>query len=156
MNKKEKRWLFSLVLFMGLMQASTSYAMHIAEGFLPKTQALIWFIISAPFIVVGMRSLIKVTREQPERKLLLALSGAFVFLLSSLKLPAMTGSSAHTLQVLVSEQSYSDRSQCLSWEQSHLSSKRHFLHTEDSQHSEQMHFQWQFADRFVLGYFGKH
>lgn len=95
MNKKQRRWLFSLVLFMGLMQASTSYAMHIAEGFLPKTQAIIWFIIAAPFIVVGMRSLIKVTREQPERKLLLALSGAFVFLLSSLKLPAMTGSCTH-------------------------------------------------------------
>lgn len=95
MSKKNTKWLFCLVVLMGLLSTTTSYAMHIAEGFLPKTQALIWFIISAPFIVVGMRSLVKVTREYPEKKLLLALSGAFVFLLSSLKLPAMTGSCTH-------------------------------------------------------------
>lgn len=95
MSKKNVKWLFGLVVLMGLLSTTTSYAMHIAEGFLPKTQALIWFIISAPFIIVGMRSLVKVTREYPEKKLLLALSGAFVFLLSSLKLPAMTGSCTH-------------------------------------------------------------
>lgn len=95
MSKKNVKWLFGLVIFMGLLSTTTSYAMHIAEGFLPKTQALIWFIISAPFVIVGMRSLVKVTREYPEKKLLLALSGAFVFLLSSLKLPAMTGSCTH-------------------------------------------------------------
>lgn len=95
MLKKTDIKTFTLVLLMGLLSTTTSYAMHIAEGFLPKTQALIWFIIAAPFVVVGMKSLTKITREHPDQKLMLALSGAFVFLLSSLKLPAMTGSCTH-------------------------------------------------------------
>ncbi|MDO5726251.1 MAG: energy-coupling factor ABC transporter permease [Tissierellia bacterium] len=69
--------------------------MHIMEGFLPKTHAIIWFLISVPFIIFGMKKLSEITKKNPEKKLLIALSGAFVFLLSSLKLPAMTGSCSH-------------------------------------------------------------
>ena len=37
----------------------------------------------------------KLMREHPEQKMTVALSGAFIFLLSSMKLPSMTGSSSH-------------------------------------------------------------
>jgi cobalt/nickel transport system permease protein len=43
----------------------------------------------------GLRSLVKITKENPDLKLLLALSGAFAFVLSALKIPSVTGSCSH-------------------------------------------------------------
>ncbi len=69
--------------------------MHIAEGFLPVQWAAIWWLVALPFLLVGLRSLTRITREHPELKLLLALAGAFTFVLSALKLPSVTGSCSH-------------------------------------------------------------
>lgn len=69
--------------------------MHIAEGFLPAAHAVAWFAVSTPFVVHGARCVIKQSREQPESRLLLAAAGAFTFVLSSIKLPSVTGSSSH-------------------------------------------------------------
>lgn len=69
--------------------------MHIAEGFLPVTHAVAWFAVSAPFVVHGARAVIKQSKENPESRLLLAAAGAFTFVLSSIKLPSVTGSSSH-------------------------------------------------------------
>jgi cobalt/nickel transport system permease protein len=49
----------------------------------------------APFFIVGVIKLRKILAEHPEQKMTVALSGAFIFLLSSLKLPSVTGSSSH-------------------------------------------------------------
>jgi cobalt/nickel transport system permease protein len=49
----------------------------------------------APFFIVGVIKLRKILREHPEQKMTVALSGAFIFLLSSLKLPSVTGSCSH-------------------------------------------------------------
>ena len=65
------------------------------EGFLPKKWALIWFIIAAPFVIYGLKRITEIGKNDPDKKLLLALAGAFVFLLSSLKLPSVTGSCSH-------------------------------------------------------------
>ena len=70
-------------------------AMHIMEGFLPIGWAAFWWIVSIPFFVVGLRSLSQVTQKNPELKLLLALVGAFSFVLSALKIPSVTGSCSH-------------------------------------------------------------
>ncbi|MFP3422063.1 energy-coupling factor ABC transporter permease, partial [Bacillus sp. SIMBA_161] len=70
-------------------------AMHIMEGFLPVGWAVFWWVVALPFFVVGLRSLTRVTRENPELKLLLALAGAFSFVLSALKIPSVTGSCSH-------------------------------------------------------------
>lgn len=70
-------------------------AMHIMEGFLPIHWALIWMGVTLPFLVMGYLKLRIIFKEHPEKKLLVALSGAFVFLLSALKLPSVTGSSSH-------------------------------------------------------------
>jgi len=65
------------------------------EGFLPSPWWQIWWIVSAPFVVYGMYRLKGLIRENREVLPLLAVSGAFVFVLSSLKLPSVTGSSSH-------------------------------------------------------------
>ncbi len=69
--------------------------MHIAEGFLPVVHCVAWYAVSAPFVVHGARRVITQSREHPESRLLLAAAGAFTFVLSSIKLPSVTGSSSH-------------------------------------------------------------
>ncbi len=69
--------------------------MHIAEGFLPVAHCVGWFAVSTPFVVHGAIRVIKEVRERPESRLLLAAAGAFTFVLSSIKLPSVTGSSSH-------------------------------------------------------------
>lgn len=71
------------------------YAMHIMEGFLPAGWALFWWACFLPVVMWGLRSLTVMTRQYPETKLLLALAGAFTFVLSALKIPSVTGSSSH-------------------------------------------------------------
>ncbi|MBQ8373863.1 MAG: energy-coupling factor ABC transporter permease [Candidatus Methanomethylophilaceae archaeon] len=69
--------------------------MHIMEGYLDPVWCALWFILAIPFVVFGARAVIKLMREHPEQKMTVALSGAFIFLLSSLKMPSATGSSSH-------------------------------------------------------------
>ena len=69
--------------------------MHIAEGFLPIAHCVTWYAVSAPFGLHGARRVIAEARERPESRLLLAAAGAFTFVLSSIKLPSVTGSSSH-------------------------------------------------------------
>src|SRR4030065_2125255 len=69
--------------------------MHIMEGFLPNPWWEIWFIIAIPFVAYGVYRLTKIRRKLPEAKPLLALMGAFIFVLSALKLPSVTGSTSH-------------------------------------------------------------
>lgn len=69
--------------------------MHIAEGFLPLSHALAWSAVASPALVLSARHVTRVLNERPEERMRLAAGGAFVFLLSSLKLPSIGGSSSH-------------------------------------------------------------
>ncbi|MEA3294884.1 MAG: energy-coupling factor ABC transporter permease [Euryarchaeota archaeon] len=69
--------------------------MHIMEGFLPPMWAAFWFAISLPVVAYGIIKLNKLIKEKPQTKSLLAVAGAFVFVLSALKLPSVTGSCSH-------------------------------------------------------------
>jgi cobalt/nickel transport system permease protein len=69
--------------------------MHIMEGYLPAAHAAAWAAVSAQFVVYGGRQIVRLVREKPETKLLLAASGAYVFVLSALKIPSVTGSCSH-------------------------------------------------------------
>ena len=69
--------------------------MHIMEGFLPVRHAVAWYAVSTPFVLTGVRSLKRIVKEQPGARLLLGAAGAFVFVLSALKLPSVTGSCSH-------------------------------------------------------------
>jgi cobalt/nickel transport system permease protein len=69
--------------------------MHIMEGFLPPLWCAVWFIIAIPVVAYGIYKIKKISEEQPDSKALLAVSGAFMFVISSLKLPSVTGSCSH-------------------------------------------------------------
>lgn len=69
--------------------------MHIMEGFLPTPWWQIWFALSIPVILFGIHKLNKLVNEKREILPLLAVAGAFIFVLSSLKLPSVTGSCSH-------------------------------------------------------------
>lgn len=69
--------------------------MHVMEGFLPGPWWQIWFAVSIPVILYGMNKLNKLTTEKRDVLPLLAVAGAFIFVLSSLKLPSITGSCSH-------------------------------------------------------------
>ena len=94
MKKRNLKW--SLIgAFMLMATPVMSDAMHIMEGFLPVNWAIIWWVVFIPFFVIGLKNITKIVKEQPKKKLLLALCGAFVFVLSALKIPSVTGSCSH-------------------------------------------------------------
>jgi len=74
--------------------------MHIMEGFLPLEWCLFWYVVALPVVAYGVIQIKKITDENPESKPLLAVSGAFIFVLSSLKLPSVQ-EVVLTLQALV-------------------------------------------------------
>ena len=78
----------------GVLTMSAS-AMHIAEGYLPPTWCVLWGAVCVPFVVAGFFSIKKKVEAAPRAKLLLAMCGAFAFVLSALKLPSFTGSCSH-------------------------------------------------------------
>lgn len=69
--------------------------MHIAEGFLPPVWAAFWYVLSLPVVAYGAYKAKKRIDEDPKSKSLLAVAGAFVFVLSALKIPSVTGSCSH-------------------------------------------------------------
>ena len=75
--------------------AAPAGAMHIMEGFLPQGHAIVWGLICLPFLVWGFLSIRKITSQHRKAILLLAMMGAYAFVLSALKMPSVTGSSSH-------------------------------------------------------------
>lgn len=69
--------------------------MHIMEGFLPLEWAVLWFLLSAPFLGWGVMKVRSIFKEHPEMKLTVAVAAAYMFVLSALKLPSVAGSSSH-------------------------------------------------------------
>jgi len=65
------------------------------EGFLPLEWAVFWTIAALPFMAYGIYAMGKFFSEHPEMKLSVALSGAFIVIMSSLKIPSVTGTSSH-------------------------------------------------------------
>ena len=93
-NYTNVRLLAAMAAVLGLSTLSAS-AMHIAEGYLPKTWAFGWMAVCVPFVVAGFLSIRKKVERSPRAKVLLAMCGAFAFVLSALKIPSVTGSCSH-------------------------------------------------------------
>ena len=72
-----------------------AFAMHIMEGFLPPMWALAWWLLFLPCLWYGLVRLRRIVQEESNQKVLLALCGAFIFVLSALKIPSVTGSCSH-------------------------------------------------------------
>ena len=94
LNKKSRYLLIIAVLLIAMLPQWAT-GMHIMEGFLSPAWCLFWGALSLPFVVWGYRSIQSIIKEHPRAKLILAMAGAFVFVLSALKLPSITGSSSH-------------------------------------------------------------
>jgi cobalt/nickel transport system permease protein len=75
--------------------------MHISEGFLPITHCIGWAVAALPPAVLSVRAVAKQMEEKRENRVLLAASAAFLFTLSSLRMPSITGSSSHPTGVAV-------------------------------------------------------
>lgn len=74
----------------------TASAMHIMEGYLPLGYCVAWSVVCIPFLAVGVMKLRRTIEQNRRALILLAMSGAFIFVISSLKIPsAVTGSSSH-------------------------------------------------------------
>src|SRR4029077_8265336 len=65
--------------------------MHITEGVLTGPSAIITNVAGGALIVWGVAAMNRFTREQPSRKPLLGMAGAFVFFVSLIHLPAFGG-----------------------------------------------------------------
>lgn len=94
--KSEKKIIgLSIVVSLFLLSTTSTSAMHIIEGFLPPVWAISWGAISLPFVVAGFFSIKKRIAASQRNLVLLALCGAFAFVLSALKIPSVTGSCSH-------------------------------------------------------------
>ncbi|MFE8103003.1 cobalt ECF transporter S component CbiM [Brenneria goodwinii] len=92
----KKLSLSGLAMALLLMLApQEAFAMHIMEGFLPPLWALAWWVLFLPCLFAGLVRLRKIVSEDSNQKVLLALCGAFIFVLSALKIPSVTGSCSH-------------------------------------------------------------
>lgn len=69
--------------------------MHIMEGYLSPEWCIIWWIIALPCVLFGVYRLNHITNADRQALPLLGVTGGFIFLLSSLKLPTPFGSSSH-------------------------------------------------------------
>lgn len=96
---KRKLMIFAMFCFVAGLVTLDTQAMHIMEGFLPVGWSISWGILCLPFFVVGLLSLKKIVAEDKQNKLLLAMVGAFAFILSALKIPSVTGSCSHATGV---------------------------------------------------------
>ena len=96
MSKKEKQILIlasAFALTFGIVPNVS--AMHIMEGYLPGSFCIAWGVLCVPFLIAGFMSIKKTLNEHRNLVTMLAMSGAFIFVISSLKIPSVTGSCSH-------------------------------------------------------------
>ena len=96
MTKKERK-LVSLVVSLALAAGTVpaAGAMHIMEGYLPPAMCAVWGVIALPFLIAGFFSIKRTLAHDRRAITLLAMSAAFIFVISSLKIPSVTGSCSH-------------------------------------------------------------
>ncbi|WP_411904521.1 energy-coupling factor ABC transporter permease, partial [Salmonella enterica] len=68
---------------------------NIMEGFLPPVWALAWWRLFLPCLWYGLVRFRRIVQEDNHQKLLLALFGAFIVVLSALKIPSVPGGCSH-------------------------------------------------------------
>jgi cobalt/nickel transport system permease protein len=101
MSKKTEKLLMALAFVpaIALTLTPNARAMHIAEGFLPGKWAIAWGAVSLPFLAAGFFRIRRIVASDADGgsrlKILLAMCGAFAFVLSALKIPSVTGSTSH-------------------------------------------------------------
>lgn len=92
-TKRSQLFLYAMLMAFGL--SSVSHAMHIMEGYLPLQHCIIWAVLCVPFLFAGLKSISKIVGRDRKTVMILAMAGAYAFVLSALKIPSVTGSSSH-------------------------------------------------------------
>ena len=96
MTKRQKLFLSIVTIFSLVFGVvPTASAMHIMEGYLPGTYCLAWGAVCIPFLVWGFFSIKNTLTGNRKIITVLAMAGAFIFVISSLKIPSVTGSCSH-------------------------------------------------------------
>lgn len=96
MSKRQRKVVAACsILALSLGIAPVANAMHIMEGYLPAGFCVVWGILCIPFLAAGFFSIRNKLRENRRALTILAMSGAFIFVISSLKIPSVTGSCSH-------------------------------------------------------------
>lgn len=80
---------------LGFCVVPTAQAMHIMEGYLPVGYCVAWGLLCVPFVAAGILRIKKIVKDYRKALLVLAMTGAYAFVLSALKFPSVTGSSSH-------------------------------------------------------------
>lgn len=95
--RKSERKLFMVLMGLAMVfcMVPTVRAMHIMEGYLQPGYCIAWGVLCIPFLALGIIKLKKIVGEHRKALLILAMVGAYTFVLSSLKFPSVTGSSSH-------------------------------------------------------------
>lgn len=96
MTKKQKFYVKAAAMF-GLCFSivPAANAMHIMEGYLQPQFCILWGVLCIPFLLAGFFSIKKTLDAHRRTLLILAMIGAYAFVLSALKIPSVTGSSSH-------------------------------------------------------------
>ncbi len=96
MSMKQKKMVAVLAIISVSMSITPkAYAMHIMEGYLSPVYCIAWGVLSIPFLVTGYLSIKRRLKENRKHITLLAMAGAYIFVISSLKIPSVTGSCSH-------------------------------------------------------------
>ncbi len=96
MFKSTKFQLVTFILFGGLLFTNKAYAMHISEGILPFNWAVLWFLVAAPFLALGLYRLKQLSSLDLSFKPLCGLMAAAVFIISCMPVPVPTaGTCSH-------------------------------------------------------------
>ena len=96
MTEKQKKVLkLSIAFAVSFAIYPAANAMHIMEGYLPVGYCIAWGIICLPFLVKGFFNIKKQFQENRKAITMLAMAGAYIFVLSALKIPSVTGSCSH-------------------------------------------------------------
>lgn len=96
MTEKQKKVLkLSIAFAVSFAIYPAANAMHIMEGYLPVGYCIAWGVICLPFLVQGFFNIKKQFQENRKAITMLAMAGAYIFVLSALKIPSVTGSCSH-------------------------------------------------------------
>ncbi len=97
MKTKQEQGLLTLVLVLALAFGvpQSAGAMHIAEGYLPAGTCIAWGAVCLPFVAWGLIKIRRLAQGQKSVLVILAMAGAFAFVLSALKIPSVSASSSH-------------------------------------------------------------
>ena len=96
MSKKKRFFIIVMLVFVICSSVMpVANAMHIMEGYLPPKYCIAWGVLCIPFLIVGFMSIKKTLSNHRKTLLILAMVGAYSFVLSALKIPSVTGSSSH-------------------------------------------------------------